>query len=344
VVLTAFVIVIGVALAATSTTAFCGLCHNMKASVDAYQHSAHNGVNCEQCHSQPGPFFFLTAKLEALQEPVKQLTGYEKPILGTVANDSCRRCHTDSQLFPTISRSGIRVNHKHLIEAGYQCTTCHSTVAHLNAVPAGSRTHPTMDKCLVCHNNNYTAADGTVAVSRCDLCHVEPAAGAVPASHTDRALWLKIHGTNGTLSTCSACHPAPGKPVPAGVPGSPPDCERCHRGVLMPHPEDWLTTHGGVEQKLGLKPCLQCHEKKTFCDGCHQVPVPHPSDWLAKHRVWAARSTASCATCHSQANCQVCHKAHQSGSPPAHVLLTGKAPSWTPSPSASASSTTTAGQ
>jgi len=343
-VLTAFVVVVGVALAATSTTAFCGLCHNMKASVDAYNHSAHKGVNCEQCHSQPGPFFFLTAKLEALQEPVKQVTGYEVPILGTVANDSCRRCHTDSQLFPTISKSGVRVNHKHLIEAGYQCTTCHSTVAHLNAVPPGSRTHPTMDKCLVCHNNNYTAADGTVAVSRCDLCHVEPAAGAVPASHDNRQLWLKIHGTNGTLSTCSACHPEPGRPVPAGVPGSPPDCQKCHRGVLMPHPENWLRAHGPVEQRLGLKACLQCHEKRTYCDGCHQAPVPHPSDWLGKHRVWAARSTTSCLNCHSQANCQVCHKAHQSGDPQAHRLLTGKAPSWTPSPSPSASSTTATGQ
>jgi cytochrome c-type protein NapC len=344
VVVTAFVVVMGVALAATSTTAFCGLCHNMKASVTAYRHSAHRGVNCEQCHSQPGPFFFLTAKLEALQEPVKQVTGkYEKPILGTVVNASCRRCHTNAKLFPTISKNGVNVNHKHLIEAGYQCTTCHSTVAHLNAVPPGSQTRPAMDKCLVCHNNNYRAADGTVAVSRCDLCHVEPASGAVPASHRDGALWLKIHGTNGILSTCSACHPQPGRPVPAGVPGTPPNCVGCHGGVLMPHPAGWLKLHGAQEQKVGRKACDLCHDGPAYCDGCHQVKLPHPADWLNLHAKEAAASSTSCLNCHSQANCQACHAAHQSGTPRAHRFLTGGVPAWTASPTTSPSASATAG-
>lgn len=337
-VVTAFVVVMGVALAATSTTAFCGLCHNMKASVSAYRHSVHKGVNCEQCHSRPGPFFFLTAKLEALQEPVKQITGYETPILGTVVNASCRRCHTDAKLFPTVSRNGINVNHKHLIEAGYQCTTCHSTIAHGNAVPAGSQTQPTMDKCLVCHNNDYRAADGTVAVSRCNLCHVEPAAGAVPATHVDSALWLKTHGTNGILSTCSACHPLQGGAVPAGVPGSPPGCVACHRGVDMPHAADWLKAHGGQELKLGLKSCTLCHDGRQYCDGCHKVRLPHPADWFKSHAREAAASSTTCLTCHDQANCQACHQAHQSGSPQAHKFLTGGVPQWTPGATPSPSS------
>ena len=69
--------------------------------------------------------------------------------------------------------SGISVNHKHLIEAGFLCQRCHSTAAHGDAVPEGSRTYPIMEQCLICHNNNYTAPDGTVATSRCDLCHAK---------------------------------------------------------------------------------------------------------------------------------------------------------------------------
>ncbi len=327
-VVTAFVVVTAALFLATSTSAFCGLCHNMKPSVDAYRHSPHAGINCEECHTKPGPFFFLTAKLEALQEPVKQLTGYEVPILGSVQNASCRRCHTDKQLFPTISKNGIRVNHEHLILAGYQCSTCHSTVAHGTAVPVGSQTYPTMDKCLVCHNNRYTGLDGKVATSECDLCHKTPPAGAKPSNHTDA--WIKIHGTNGILSTCSACHPERGATPPPGVPGSPPNCVDCHHGVLMPHAADWVKAHGGVEQKLGLKACEQCHDKRTYCDGCHQVPVPHPAGWLGEHRQQAAQHVGSCLNCHSQADCQTCHAAHDKGTPRAHRYFRGWAPVWSP--------------
>ncbi|MGZ4553296.1 MAG: NapC/NirT family cytochrome c [Mycobacteriaceae bacterium] len=325
VVVTAFLVLTGFAMFSTSSRAFCGLCHNMKASVDALGRSAHAGVNCEQCHTKPGPFFFLTAKLEALQEPVKQFTGnYEEPILGVVQNASCRRCHTNKQLFPTISKSGINVNHKHLIEAGYQCVTCHSTVAHLGAVPQGSRTEPTMDQCLVCHNNHYTAADGTVAVSRCDLCHVEPASGTRPLTHT--ADWLQIHGSAGMLSTCTACHPQkPGEQSPAGaqyVSGL--NCVSCHHGILMPHPETWLHEHGPVSVTKGEKSCGQCHDTKAYCSGCHRVPLPHPANFVATHPSVARSDADTCLNCHKVDNCNACHLAHQKGSPPAHRLLTGQ--------------------
>src|SRR5450759_1808162 len=84
---TVVVVGIGVAIAATSTPQFCTTCKNHTPYVDEYKKSAHRDVNCEQCHSKPGPLFFLTAKLEALQQPMAQITGgYEKPILGYVLN------------------------------------------------------------------------------------------------------------------------------------------------------------------------------------------------------------------------------------------------------------------
>jgi nitrate/TMAO reductase-like tetraheme cytochrome c subunit len=325
VVVTAFLVLTGFALVSTSSTAFCGLCHNMKASVSALERSAHAGANCEQCHTKPGPFFFLTAKMEALQEPVKQYSGsYEEPILGVVQNSSCRRCHTDEQLFPTISRQGINVNHKHLVEAGYQCVTCHSTVAHLDAVPEGSRTYPTMDQCLVCHNNRYTAADGTVAYGRCDLCHVEPAPGTRPLTHTTD--WLETHGSAGILSTCTACHPQkPGEQSAAGVQYvSGLNCVTCHRGIIMPHPDSWLHLHGAASVEKGQRSCAQCHDTKTYCAGCHRVSLPHPADWVSNHPRVARSDAATCMNCHKIENCNACHEAHQQGSPPAHQFLTGQ--------------------
>ena len=104
----------------------------------------------------------MIAKLEALQQPIHQLTGdYEEPILGTVLNESCRRCHTNDTFSRPVSKNGIRVQHSHLVAAGFLCKRCHSTTAHRTAVPVGSRTYPIMEQCLICHNNHYTAADGT---------------------------------------------------------------------------------------------------------------------------------------------------------------------------------------
>lgn len=329
VVLTAVVVLIGASLAATSTPRFCSTCKSHVPYVQAYERSAHRGVNCEQCHTQPGPFFFLTSKMEALQQPIAQLTGdYQKPIVGFVLNQSCRRCHTNDQMFRVIVKNGIRVQHKHLIAAGFLCMRCHSTTAHGNAVPPGSRTYPSMDQCLICHNNRYTDAAGQVATARCDLCHAEPPSGAQPLSHKNPA-WHARHGSVGILSTCSACHTAKNA------------CSRCHHGVEMPHAATWIAQHGATVKTDGRKVCSQCHDVKTYCDTCHQVKMPHPSDWIGKHSVTAARKgTETCFNCHVVANCQACHAVHSSGNPPAHKLLKGVPylllPSAAPSSSPSA--------
>jgi nitrate/TMAO reductase-like tetraheme cytochrome c subunit len=320
--LTVVVVGIGVALAATSTGQFCSTCKTHVPYVDQYKKSAHRGANCEQCHSKPGPFFFLTAKLEALQQPIAQITGdYETPVLGYVLNQSCRRCHTDETLFKTVSKGGIRVNHKHLIEAGFLCMRCHSTVAHGTAVPEGSRTYPVMEQCLICHNNKYTAPDGTVATARCDLCHTRRDYGAVPVSHKSPG-WSTRHGAVGVLSTCSACHIKKDS------------CTKCHSGILMPHPSNWLYGHGAEAESRGRQSCGRCHDIKRYCKTCHQVGMPHPSDFVSSHFKAVARTGApSCFNCHTLDNCQACHEQHASGDPRAHSLFKGI--QYTPSPPAS---------
>jgi nitrate/TMAO reductase-like tetraheme cytochrome c subunit len=310
IVLTVVVVGIGVALAATSTPQFCATCKSHVPYVDAYRESAHRNVNCEQCHSKPGPFFFLTAKLQALQQPIQQLTGnYQKPILGSVLNQSCRRCHNNDLLYHPVSKNGIRVQHKHLIEAGFLCIRCHSTQAHGDAIPPGSRTYPSMDQCLLCHNNHYKDAQGQVATARCDLCHTRPDYGALPVSHKNPQ-WRTDHGSIGILSTCTACH------VKKDA------CSKCHGGVEMPHDAQWIEQHGKQVERGGRKLCTQCHDAKVYCQTCHQVVMPHPKDFVAKHPAAAARQgTETCFNCHLLANCQACHERHSGGDPAAHQLL-----------------------
>ena len=330
IVLSAVVVLIGGALIATSSSSFCSACHNMVAHVQTYDHSAHAGVNCEQCHTKPGPLYFLTSKLDDLQEPIAQLTGrYQTPIVGYVVNDSCRQCHTDAQLFHTITVNGIRVDHKQFIEAGFLCIRCHSTVAHDGSVPVGSQTLPSMDQCLLCHNNHYTTSTGQVATAQCNLCHARPPAGAEPVSHKNPA-WPKRHGSIGILSTCSACHTAKNA------------CSKCHNGVAMPHATDWIVQHGATVNARGSQICSQCHNTKVFCQTCHQIKMPHPANWLGQHPSVVARiGTNTCFTCHTVGNCQACHALHAAGVPPGHGLLKA---AQTPVPVASPSSSSLAGQ
>jgi nitrate/TMAO reductase-like tetraheme cytochrome c subunit len=317
--LTVLVVVIGVMLAATSTARFCSSCKSHVPYVTEWDKSAHRGVNCEQCHTKPGPLFFLTSKLEALQQPIAQLTGdYEQPILGYVLNQSCRRCHTNENLFKPISRSGIRVDHEHLIQAGFLCQRCHSTTAHGTAVPEGSRTYPVMEQCLICHNNQYTAPDGTVATSRCDLCHAERGYGALPVSHKESD-WSTRHGAIGVLSTCSACH------IKKDA------CSKCHSGIEMPHADAWLYEHGRSAESKGRDSCAQCHNVKKYCKTCHQVEMPHPDNFVAKHPASVEEAGApTCFNCHVLDNCQACHEQHASGDPRAHSLFEGI--DYTPAP------------
>ena len=329
IVLTIVVVGMGVALAASSSPRFCASCKSHVPYVDEWRESAHAGVNCEQCHTKPGPFFFLTAKLEALQQPIHQLTGdYEKPILGAVLNQSCRRCHGNDILYNPVSKNGIRVQHRHLIAAGFLCMRCHSTQAHGTAVPPGSRTYPSMDQCLICHNNKYTDAQGEVATSRCDLCHTKPDYGALPTSHKDPS-WKTDHGSVGILSTCSACHVK--KDACAGT---------CHNGITMPHDATWISQHGATVNAVGKQACSLCHDTRKYCRTCHQVKMPHPADFLGKHPETAARvGTGTCFNCHTVANCQACHAEHGNGDPLAHQLFKGvkyQWPSATPTPATTA--------
>ncbi len=328
IILTVVVVAIGVALEATSTPRFCASCKSHVPYVDEYEKSVHGDVNCEQCHSKPGPFFFLTAKLEALQQPIHQVLGnYEKPILGAVLNQSCRRCHNNDLLYNPVSKNGIRVQHKHLIEAGFLCMRCHSTQAHGEAVPEGSRTYPSMDQCLLCHNNQFEAPDGRVATAQCDLCHTKPDYAAQPTSH-DEAGWIDDHGSVGILSTCSACHTKENA------------CSRCHKGVEMPHATSWISKHGRTVEAGGKQACGQCHDTQDYCQTCHQVKMPHPARFVSAHAKTTARIGAqTCFNCHVIANCQACHEAHNSGRPRAHDLFDGVKYSLPPSPSPTAAGT-----
>lgn len=168
----------GVSLWATSQPSFCENCHPMERFVNEWRVSSHEEVNCEYCHTKPGVFGFLGAKIAALQEAVIYFGGeYEEhEINAVVPNSSCLRCHKDVLDVVTDSEraGGLHVSHEGIVEGGGKCINCHSTIAHGSAVPAGSQTLPTMAACARCH-------DDQTAPMRCSLCHLSRPDGDAPA-------------------------------------------------------------------------------------------------------------------------------------------------------------------
>ncbi len=156
----------------TSQPSFCARCHVMRPYIDAWKQSPHKSVNCEDCHLTPGFFGYVGGKISGLQVVMNYIRGNytDSSFNAAVGNASCLQCHQNI-LDGNIHSGGITVSHSNIIDAGGKCMYCHSTVAHGNAVPFGSQTHPTMQTCLTCHNNQ-------IAPLQCDLCHT----GRLPPS------------------------------------------------------------------------------------------------------------------------------------------------------------------
>jgi hypothetical protein len=148
-----------------------------------------------------------------------------------------------------------------------------------------------MDDCMGCHKS---ASDDPTS---CELCHVgsaERREGSTAWRSTHGAGWESTHGM-GEIRTCSACH-------------APRFCIGCH-GVRIPHPADWVVTHGATALGVQGPKCTTCHESQ-MCSGCHGLEMPHPAGFLPAHGGIAQESADGvCTTCHLQQSCDVCHLA-----------------------------------
>lgn len=271
---------------------YCGLCHGP--SYTAWKASAHGETKCSTCHGGTSAFGFVSGRLSLARMIPAQLTAYYKrPVTTTVSNDKCLGCHSHI-VAKTIENGLLKVSHKEIISAGYECTHCHSTVVHGKA--AIRKNVAEMEKCLSCHN-------GTAASGACDKCHIK--ADVVGRTERINGTWQITHGANwrkthgmGNLSTCQTCH-------------SKLYCSRCHNTEL-PHSTGWLATHGKELKGSpeAQKSCMQCH-RGALCQNCHSMPMPHPNTFLVEHsKIVKEKGNESCYGCHLKEACTKCHTYH----------------------------------
>lgn len=266
----------------------CVRCHSDKQA--SHELAAHSAVSCHSCHSGTTVTERLSFRITfSRMLPAALLQRHPETTL--VTNRDCGRCHEYEVQAPINSTTGIRVSHTEMIAGGYQCTDCHSEIAH--SLTGGSVRRVEMFGCFDCHR--------TLESARCETCHAEkatrerrPYTTAWRLAHGED--WQKLHGMGG-LKNCAACH-------------APDYCVKCH-GTELPHPSGFYYQHGAAAQdeRAGAS-CLDCHDEERFCISCHQVDMPHPDDFLQTHSRASDEDEEKCLKCHESAVCVYCHTRH----------------------------------
>lgn len=130
-----FISVIGVALAGMSlyisTPSGCLTCHEMRPFYDAWISSAHQDVDCHECH-KAGTRFYIRDLIKHIQGV--NVTEIEAEPPTSSSNQQCFTCHKSYLPNQPEEPSDISclnchdINHyKHIIEISgdYDCSTCH---------------------------------------------------------------------------------------------------------------------------------------------------------------------------------------------------------------------------
>jgi hypothetical protein len=263
----------------------CDVCHIVKPEVATYKLSAHYraGVGCQKCHTKPGVFNYFIRNIQGTTNLILYVSKqYERPITTFVGSSNCVQCHPNEQIEKDLVVGNIRVNHKGLREAGYQCLTCHANISHPGTqLEVARASQNKMSICARCH-------DGEKLPDPCSTCHIS----GVPATAPKVAMPLHVDA-----GECRGCH------VRKTF------CTKCHNGLEMPHPKRWNATHGGVVLDRGKTICVSCHLEKSplFCIRCHGVPMPHPGGWTSGHGDYALDHPEKCVKCHGKDSCIACH-------------------------------------
>jgi hypothetical protein len=138
----------------TSSSQTCGTCHEMQTMYVSWQNSGHGGVECMQCHSDPGLVGQVVAKVEGAKRLFSHFRGKFEIIRADVGNHICLQCHLDFKendkkvalvSHPLIERFPVHQSHEPL---SLKCTDCHARMVHGNlykSLPV------TSENCRNCH-------------------------------------------------------------------------------------------------------------------------------------------------------------------------------------------------
>jgi hypothetical protein len=171
-----FLILVAGAAEYTSRPSFCPTCHYMETFYQSWRISAHNKVDCVECHFEPGISGTIRGKLNGLVQIVNYISlSYKKrKPWAEIPDNTCARsgCHERQALQDTTYNfKGIQFNHKHHLQElrrgkTLKCTSCHSQIVQ------GSHIEVTESTCFNCHFKKSDDPEHKYEkLSDCKTCH-----------------------------------------------------------------------------------------------------------------------------------------------------------------------------
>jgi nitrate/TMAO reductase-like tetraheme cytochrome c subunit len=300
----------------TAQPEFCNSCHIMEPYFESWQHSAHHGVACIECHYEPGTLETVAGKFQAINQLVKYFTrtAGTKP-WAEVSDASCMRsgCHSVRTLDGPVEFGAVSFDHRpHLLESRQgrrlRCVTCHSQDVQ------GEHIAVTSPVCFACHFKPSADLALPGKTDECTICHRSQLPDAVVAGtafrheeFVDRGVACRechdpvVQG-DGTVreERCRSCHAQTGQLDRIGetaflheehVTKNKVECTDCHDEI-----------HHGLLPLDPIRPspkegCGTCHESshdaaRQLYAGTGAVGVPDDPSRMFETRV-------VCAACHT---------------------------------------------
>jgi len=205
------------------------------------------------------------------------------PEARVMRENECRLCHVQP---PTreMRVDGVRFPHGSHVRAVPSCLPCHTPRSDHGKTTLTSRgcaachgevtmPHPPdwrskasalvraqgLKACVSCHR-------GPEAEQRCLPCHKQP----TPDRQVFGVTFSHVKHLSHADVRCAACHGGLDRHGLTTVDRD--GCTKCHGGVEMPHPENWVEEHPAWAGEHGLEACERCHAggmTGEFCGTCH---------------------------------------------------------------------------
>lgn len=273
---------------------FCVSCHLMQPSYDAWDKSAHKGINCHDCHHLSIPEANMLLVSFVLHRPEHVPNRHGKVI---VSWKHCTKCHWESdEKAPNAPKINDSTMHsKHYFTEQIECSKCHG---YINDKNEGVHLFkPDGRFCVKCHTEKKVHGAGMEEIS-CLNCHTDRTKDLFP----DRAKCLQCHGDEKYKKELQAGKTMDTEiPVDEGLmmgarkidadPTAPMqfrcnECHNPHKGA-RPTAESCVRCHTDIKSRgkhtlhvegMGMD-CAQCHKAHTWkmtekiaqkaCTSCH---------------------------------------------------------------------------
>lgn len=286
---------------ATSSSPFCGTCHEMNPEYNTWKASSHSTVACKTCHIQPGVVSYAKAKANGLVELYKKTTDdYTAPIqmIKEVPNSTCESCH-NMKTRETSAKGDIIIPHDKHLAKDISCVTCHSGIAHGNVADRNVTyktdydkwsgtlgkqmmsnvkfTQPKMEDCIKCHETRQVSTE-------CKTCH---STGMKPKSHDAADFKNNSHGqlAEKDIQKCNSCHST---------------MSQNELKNLEPKSASDQFFNTGTAKTSNIT-AQEYAKENTYCQKCHATrPQSHDANFIDAHGALAKKDKQKCSACHNE--------------------------------------------